>query len=215
MVMVSNQTGYEVGLLAGRYPGALGHLYSPGGERGPFEGLPYALDNGAYVLAGKNLDFDFDAWMRLLHWAKRAPIQPLWAAVPDKVYHRDETIEWWHQHHRTVRAMGFRPAFVAQNGMTHEDVPADDCMVFLGGSDEFKDAAIKAWPPRLPGRIHVGRVNWEERLWRCYDAGAVSVDGTGWYRRESGANGGQRAQLRRFIEQTHRKEPHAVYRAAV
>lgn len=34
--MPSNQTGISMGWLAGRYPGMLGHLYSPGAQVGPF-----------------------------------------------------------------------------------------------------------------------------------------------------------------------------------
>lgn len=48
IVMVSNQTGIEVGILAMRYPGKVGHMFSPGGERGPWRELPHALDNDAW-----------------------------------------------------------------------------------------------------------------------------------------------------------------------
>lgn len=216
MVMVANQTGLEVGYLAGRYPGALGHLYSPGAQRGPYPFLPYALDNGAYPLAQRNLDFDFVAWRALLAWAAGQKQRPLWAAVPDVVYHRERTLEWFREHVGTVRAHGLRPALVLQDGMTFEDVPANDCILFIGGSTAWKEAAIGPWCARFPGRVHVGRVNWVDRLQACYEAGAVSVDGTGWYRKDSGANGGQRGQLVRFIESTHGKEPHgSVYQAAV
>ena len=50
VVMVSNINGTDVGIIAERYRGALGHLYSPGAQRGPWPEIPYALDN----LSGNN-----------------------------------------------------------------------------------------------------------------------------------------------------------------
>ena len=48
LVMVSNATGVEVGLLAGKYPGRIGHLFSPGGQRGPWREIPHAFDNSRF-----------------------------------------------------------------------------------------------------------------------------------------------------------------------
>jgi hypothetical protein len=46
----------------------------------------------------------------------------------------------------------------------------------------------------------VGRVNAWPRLIKCYEAGAVSVDGTRWFLRESHADHGQIDDLIRFCE---------------
>jgi hypothetical protein len=189
MVMPSNQTGFELGWLVGQYPGAMGHLYSPGAQRGPWPFMPYALDNGAFpaFLSGKA--FDFDAWRELLNWARLQPQRPLWAAVPDVVEDKDATLTAWGIYEHEVRRAGIRAAFVAQDGMAFEDVPTADCVVFLGGSTE--------WCRRFPGRVHVGRVNKADRLLRCYRAGAISVDGTGWWHKK------QRAELMQFLRETH------------
>jgi len=210
--MPANQTNVEFGFLAGRYPGALGHLYSPGAHTGPHHFFPYALDNGAYSAWSKNLDFDVDAWRRHLDWGSRQRQRPLWAVVPDFVASHDLTLERWHMYVGEVRSRGMRPAFAVQNGATFDAAPDDECMLFIGGTDEFKDPAIAPWCARFPGRVHVGRVNRKKRLWACYEAGAVSVDGTGWYH----VNNGQRAELVDFIQRTHGKDrPRADYLAAV
>jgi len=199
MVMIADRTGIEVGYLAGRYPDCLGHLYSPGDERGPFHFMPYALDNGAWPAFLNKEPWSEAEWRRLVMWSAMSGQRPLWALVPDVVADRSATIASYHRHVDHVRRFGFRPAFALQDGMTFEDVPDDDCVLFLGGSTDWKEAAIEPWCRRFAGRVHVGRVNKWDRLWRSYKAGAISVDGTGWFRKK----GGQAAELRRFIEHIH------------
>lgn len=202
--MVANQRGTEVGYLAGRYPGSIGHLYSPGAECGPYPFLPYSTDNGCFVR------WDEAAWRRLLNWAALSGQRPLWSLAPDVVSNREGTLALWREHVGTIRRFGFRPALAIQDGMTFADVPDSECMLFIGGGDEFKDAAIRPWCERFPGRVHVGRVNDHERLLRCYHAGAVSVDGTGWFRNNARAKrtGSETAGvlLRKFIEETHARK---------
>jgi hypothetical protein len=130
----------------------------------------------------KNLEFDKDAWRRLLEWSAESGQPPLWALVPDSVADRDRTLEKWERFSPVVRAAGFRPAFAVQDGMTFADVPDSDCMLFLGGTTAWKVAAIPTWCARFPGRVHVGRVTEAKRLWLCYESGAASVDGNGWHR---------------------------------
>ena len=208
IVMVSNHSGTEVGYLAGRYPGALGHLYSPGGQRGPYRFLPYALDNGAFpaYLAGQ--PWQPEPWRELLRWAAWSMQAPLWSLVPDVVADREATLRAWSIYLPEVQRWGFRPAFAVQDGMTFKDIPDDAAVLFIGGSDEFKDEAIGPWCRRFPGRVHVGRVTTADRLLRCYRAGAVSVDGNRWFTknvrvRRGGGGGGQQAELVKFIEETH------------
>lgn len=197
MVMVSNQSKAEFWWMAGAYTGAIGHLYSIGDQRGPWNFMSYALDNGAFPLWEKNLEWTEAPWLRLLEYYARSPIRAEWAVVPDVVADRDRTLERWHKYVDVVRGFELRPAFAVQDGMTFEDVPSDDCMLFLGGSTGWKLAAIEPWCGRFPGRVHVARVNTPERLDICHKAGAVSVDGTGWWHKK------QCNQLREFVERTH------------
>ena len=200
MVMPSNQTGIEVGLLAGKYPGRIGHLYGPGGQCGPWHEIPYALDNGAWPAHKNARPWDEAAWRQLLVWSAMSGVRPLWALVPDVVGDRAATLARWSEYVSVLRAYGFRAAFAVQDGMTFDDVPDEDCVVFLGGSTEWKEDAIAPWCEHFPGRVHVGRVNTWPRLIKCWRAGAVSVDGTGWFHHA------QRSDLRKFLRETTQQE---------
>ena len=202
LVMVSNATGIEVGLLAGRHPGRIGHLFSPTGQRGPWRDVPHALDNGAWPAFKNQRPWDEAEWRRLINWALLAGIPPLWSLVPDVVGDRAGTLAQWDRFEHVVRDTGFRRAFAVQNGMTFSDVPDDECMLFLGGDDAWKDASIGPWCARFPGRVHVGRVNYWDRLIACWRAGAVSVDGTGWFRKGRSIGSSQANDLRKFLRET-------------
>lgn len=190
--MPSNNSAALIHHLAGRYPGKLGHLYSPGGERGPYPWLPYALDNGAYSAFTDGTPFDRQAWEQLLVWASFAAQPPTWCLVPDVVGDRDATLRAWDTYAPSVRAHGWPLAFAAQDGMRFDDVPPDAAVVFLGGGTEWKRQAIGPWCARFP-RVHVGRINTYRWLCICQAAGAESVDGTGWMR-------GDQDQLRGLIQ---------------
>jgi hypothetical protein len=202
LIMVSNQGGTDVGILAMQFPGRIGHLYSPDGQRGPWREIPYALDNGAWSAFLNDEEWSEAEWRALLRWAVLSGILPLWALVPDVVGDRLQTLERWKQYSPTVREFGLRPGFAVQNGMTFDDVPDDECMLFISSNDEFKDAAIGPWCKRFPGRVHVGRVNGWARLAACWRAGAVSVDGTGWFRKGRSMTNSQANDLRKFLRET-------------
>jgi hypothetical protein len=198
IVMVSNATGIEVGLLAGQYPGRIGHLFSPGGQRGPWRELPYALDNGAWGAHLNDAAWSESKWRHLMMWAAMSGVPPLWAVVPDVVADREATLANWALFSPIVREFGFRPAFAVQDEMIFADVPDDDCVLFLGGSTPWKLKAIDPWCAEFPGRVHVARVNTWGRLVKCWRAGAISVDGTGWFHK----SGNQANDLRKFLRET-------------
>lgn len=202
MVMPSNSSGTDIGILAERYKGRIGHLYSPGGQRGPWPEIPYALDNGAYAAWEHGLEWSESEWRFLLNWAALSGIPPIWVLVPDVVADRAGTLARWSEYAPVVAARGWRAAFAVQDGMTFEDVPDSTCVVFLGGSDAFKEAAIAPWCAAFPGRVHVGRVNGWDRLVRCWRAGAVSVDGTRLFQKGRGGEYSQAAMLRKFLRET-------------
>jgi hypothetical protein len=196
MVMCANQSGFKFGVLAGRYPGRFGHLFAPGATRGPFPDAPYALDNGAWPAYVNGREWQEAPWRKHLDWAASKKQGPLWVVVPDVVGQREQTIERWWRYAPVVREYGFRPAFAAQDFMTFEDVPDSECMVCIGGTTPWKLAAIQPWSAKFPGRTHILRVSGPDRLDLAYEAGAVSVDGTGWFHNE------QYRQLRAFFERT-------------
>lgn len=189
IVMPSNASGWFWHTLA-RETGRLGHLYSPGGQRGPWPWLPYALDNGAYSCWDKDSNvFDYEKWKRfeqkwwrLIVWAQIAPIKPRWAIVPDVPGNAYETLAKW-----SVFAPGIRDvplALAVQDGMEVEQVrelsPAP-AVIAVGGSTEWKWASVEKWAASFP-RVHLLRCNAPARLYDLEAMGVESCDGTGWNR---------------------------------
>lgn len=178
-IMLANNTGMRTGYLAGRYPGKIGHLVSPGAERGPFDfpDWKYSLDNGAFGPKG----FQVEPWLKLLEWAKLSGQSPSWVLVPDVVGDRAGTLDRWTQYAPVAARYRWPLAFAVQDGMTERDVPPSAEVVFVGGSTFWKWRTVASWCKAFH-RVHVGRVNTYRRLWECHDAGAESTDGTGFMR---------------------------------
>lgn len=203
LVMPSNNGRYLVHYWAGLY-GNLGHLYSPGGQRGPFEHLPYALDNGAYSAYLRQAAWDAQVFRQLLKWAADSEIQPMWVACPDVVADTQRTLAQWDSWAQEIRAHGFKAALVVQDGMTDQDIAATEAdALFIGGSTDWKWSNLYRLCELHP-TVHVGRVNGYRGLVKCRDAGASSVDGTGWFRGDQT----QLAGLKQFLfEQAQGLEP--------
>jgi hypothetical protein len=198
LVMPSNWAKSVVHYWAGRFPGRLGHLYSPaGGFKGPYPWLPYALDNGAFPAWTNGTPWDADAFLRILDRAAAAAQPPIWVAAPDVVADRAATLDRWAEWAPRLRAYGWPLAFVVQDGMTDADVPADAEVIFVGGTTRWKRQSIPSWC-RAHRRVHVGRINTERWLWYCQHHGAESCDGTGWGRGDQV----QLAGLERYLERS-------------
>lgn len=179
--MLANNTGIRTGYLAGRFPSKVGHLFSPGAHRGPYEFCRFALDNGAYGAFTSGKPWDEGAWLHLLDWAQVMGQRPLWTLVPDVVANRNATLANWSKYAPMAATYGWPLGFAVQDGMVPKDVPADAEVIFVGGTTDWKWATVGLWCANFP-RVHVGRVNTYRRLWQCHDLGAESIDGTGWMR---------------------------------
>lgn len=200
-VMLANNTGIQTGYLAGKYLDKIGHLFSPGSQRGPYPFCRFGLDNGAFGKKG----FQFDEWVNLLEWAKLSGQNPLWVLVPDVVGDRSGTLALWREHYPFADKYGWPLAFAVQDGMTARDVPERAGVVFVGGSTFWKWSTAPQWCKDFP-RVHIGRVNVYRRLWDCHDMGAESTDGTGFMR-------GDQRQLRglmAYLEESTGVKPRAV-----
>lgn len=197
----------HLGWLAGRYPGRIGWLLSPGGWRRPHRWLSYALDNGAFPAWTHGTQWDAPAFERMLETARRHH-PPAWVLVPDVVADRDATLARWHEWSPRLREFGWPLAFAVQDGMTQADVPGDADVIFVGGSTDWKWKTMWHWCERNP-RVHVGRVNSYHALWDCHDAGAESCDGTGWFRGDQD----QLAGLERYLREAscgERQQPRLI-----
>lgn len=199
MVMPANNSSAVVHYWAGRYPGSIGWLVGPSAmsKTKLREWMPFALDNDAFSAWSKGRVWDKLAWISMLNTIRISNLVPKWILVPDVVTDRDATLRKWEEHHAEASQYGWPLAMAVQDGMTPADLP-DDCLVFVGGSTEWKWESLPMWCST--GRhIHVGRVNSFEKLVLCSKLGVESVDGTGWMR---GTDGGRQAQdLKRWIEE--------------
>lgn len=92
LTMLANNTGWDAGVLYGRYPQFVGHLYSPGAGRKPNFMPPYALDNGRFAAQGK--DWDEAAFWRLLETHGKAArwMLPFLVNLP---HHLRTAVEGW------------------------------------------------------------------------------------------------------------------------
>lgn len=180
IVMPSNNSRHQVHYWQGKY-GGLAHLYSIGGKRGPYEHLPYALDNGRYPCFSNGKKWREDEYFDLLEFAKSSTLKPMWALVPDSVGNPRGTLKEWDKWFPIVREYGFRCAFAVQDGHKVEDVPSEADVVFVGGTTGWKRSNIKNFCSNFD-RVHVGRVNTLFWLNYCKECGAESCDGTGWFR---------------------------------
>jgi len=190
IVMPANCTGWLWHSLA-RETGRLGHLYSPGAQRGPWPWLPYALDNGAFgCWEPQTNTFDYskwekreDEWRRMLFWAQAVQQKPLWAIVPDIPGNAAETIKRWVTYAPQVRSCGFPIALAVQDGMTCDDVraltPTPD-VICIGGTTDWKWQTVEQWASF--GRCHLLRCSNPDRLDYLEELGVESCDSTGWNR---------------------------------
>jgi hypothetical protein len=173
----------------------VGHLYSPGGQRGPYNWLPFSLDNGAFK------GFDEARWFDLLKWTAASGYEPLWVAVPDKVGDSRETLRLWDKYVEFAWCFGWPLAFVAQDGHMPGDIPTEAEVIFIGGTTEWKRCMAGVFCKAF-SRVHVGRVNTYRWLRYFCDLGAESCDGTGFGR----GNKKQLAGLIQFFQEQEAKK---------
>jgi hypothetical protein len=141
-------------------------------------GIPYAVDSGAWTAHTKGRPFDMQAYQTaVLRLGRDAE----WVALPDIVGGGLASLDlslsslvWTRQH--TARVF-----LVLQDGMLPEHVAGLDVDGwFLGGSTEWKLRTLPMWGACATehGRpLHVGRVNSAKRIKACIMAGAASFDG--------------------------------------
>jgi hypothetical protein len=158
----------------------VGHLVVPRQWNDPDSldlSVPWAGDNGCFV------GFDPGAYMRMLY-AYRKKTGCLFVTAPDAVGDAAETRYLWAFWAPVIRTLGHTPAFVAQDGITVEQVPWDEKIaLFIGGSTKFKESQLARTligVAKAKGIwAHVGRVNGKRRYEMMLKAGADSIDGTG------------------------------------
>jgi hypothetical protein len=145
------------------------------------DGVIYGIDNGCF---NPKVSAKFKAASYLAWLDKRDRHSCLFATAPDVVGDAAATLERSLPLLPRIRALGFKAALVAQDGLELLDIPWDAFdVLFIGGSTEWKlGAAARALclEARARGKwVHVGRVNSEKRLTICAEQlEADSADGT-------------------------------------
>ncbi len=170
----------------------IGHLIVPGQWNDPATldlTMPHAFDNGAFN------GFSVAAYMRMLErYQAYQGYQALFVTAPDvvdKIKGRAKgdaaaTFDLWPFWSRMLRGLGWRPAYVAQDGLQPSHVPDlrdGRGVLFIGGSTEFKEGPcvreLCAYAKARGIWVHWGRVNGKNRYELALKAGADSFDGTG------------------------------------
>ena len=144
------------------------------------EGLPYALDNGAWSCYQRGVSFDTVAFETALDKLGRGAD---WITVPDIVAGGLRSLrfsESW-----LARVSDYAPPLLAvQDGITPADVRGlvgKEVGIFLGGTTEWKLETMRAWGELAAERgayFHIARVNSVKRINKCVAAGGHSFDGT-------------------------------------
>lgn len=134
---------------------------------------PWMLDNGAFSQEWNEL-----RWRKRLRALSRYTSTCIAAIVPDVVFDADATLDKWRKYHRLVAAMGYKTAFVTQNGLDIRDIPWDELDVLMIGGDHTHKMGSK--PVREEARargkwVHVARVNSVGKMLTYEDVD--SVDG--------------------------------------
>lgn len=138
---------------------------------------PWAMDNGAFS------GFDEGAFVRMLEAYQGYP-GCLFVTAPDVVADAAATRAKWPFWSQLIRSVGFPVAFVAQDGLSPEQVPWTElAAVFIGGSTAYKESddarSLCAMAKARGVWVHWGRVNSKRRYELALKAGCDSIDGTG------------------------------------
>lgn len=156
-------------------------------------GVAWCADNGCF---GKGYPGD-DVWLGWLDsYTPEERSRCLFATAPDVVGDAAETLTRSAPWLPRIRALGYRAAFVAQDGLEFLSVPWDSFdVLFLGGVRQFhysRRAGLVAteWKTGPHARqlareakrrgkwVHMGRANSEKRIRYAEAIGCDSADGT-------------------------------------
>jgi hypothetical protein len=142
----------------------------------PPPGRIWAADNGRFTAPQNYSDDEYLEWL-----AGFDPFNCLFATAPDVVGDHRETMILSAPMLPKIRDLGYKAAFVAQDGFDVAPWDEFDCL-FIGGTNKFKlgdnvpDIVAEA---RQRGKwVHMGRVNSYKRMRLAKIIGCQSVDGT-------------------------------------
>ena len=154
-------------------------MLQPGMGNLPPVGQPWAADNGRFSSPEDYSDEKY------LDWLAKRPRQEacLFVTAPDVVGNARATLALSAPMYARIRALGYKVALVAQDGLESLTVPWQDFdALFIGGSTGWKlseAAASLVHEAKRRGKwVHMGRVNSLRRLRFAQSIGCDSADGT-------------------------------------
>lgn len=161
--------------------GVIGLLNTPKNNYIIRDGWVWAADNGCFNEKTYVGDGKWFAWLQKFTPAQRGGC--LFATAPDVVGDHEATLDRSLPWLERIRDLGYKAAFVLQDGATVDTVPWDRFDVaFVGGSTEFKLGAtakgLIAEAQQRGKKVHVGRVNSQKRFLAFAHLGVDSSDGT-------------------------------------
>jgi hypothetical protein len=166
--------------LPDRHPN-LGLIVTPISDRSVAPEITWCADNGCYAAGDR---FNLNSY---LIWLQRPPgdrSRCLFATAPDVVGDANATLRRSAPVLPLLRELGYRAAYVAQDGFDPDvlDWDAFD-VLFIGGTTAWKRAERGGYAAIAEGKrrgkwVHVGRVNGGPFLKNVAMAGADSADGT-------------------------------------
>jgi len=180
MIMPGDHFSRHLREMAKRFPGRIGLMVSTNHFRPHKLRFPHAIDNGCFSR------FDERAFFSLLRRHRGIPgaLEPLFVVVPDVWGCHARTAALWTVYAAKIIGMGYKTAFVAQDGCRPQDIPFGADVVFIGGTNDWRNrpGLVESFVETgIP--VHVGRVNNADQV-RYYESiGVRSVDGTGWARK--------------------------------
>lgn len=159
--------------------GVLGFIDTPKQQNIRPADIAWCADNGCF---GKGYPGD-DRWLAWLDKHSGDADTCWFATAPDVVGNAAATLERSRPYLPKIRALGYRAALVAQDGLDELEIPWSEFdVLFLGGTDEFKlgsiCAEITTEAVERGKRVHCGRVNSYKRLSYARRIGCSSADGT-------------------------------------
>lgn len=178
MIAYASRTGTRSTLQALAAAGWRMLISATGSHRD--EGMPFAIDNGAFTAWQQGRSFDHDAFRRLLaSHGDRAD----WVVLPDVVAEREPSLAM-SMAYLTEVGTRYRWLLAVQDGMTPDDLTPFIGSIYglaIGGSTEWKEQSAPMWGRAAAEHglyLHMLRVNSARRINLAACAGCHSFDGT-------------------------------------
>jgi hypothetical protein len=155
----------------------LGFLITPVSNYSVPQDTLVAADNACFSQSGSYSDERYEKFLR------RMPAnRTLFAVAPDMLGDHEATVKRSRPMLQRLRDLGFKSAFVAQDGWNEKTTPWDEFdVLFVGGSIEFKYRGGRmavAAAKRRGKKAHMGRVNSLDKLRSAVAIGCDTADGT-------------------------------------